>query len=493
MSELATVELSPDPILGAFEEYRGSIFDIDRGVECSADVLRANRDRLSDRARDGGLRCGDRVILSVGNGPAFVTALTAILDAGGSPLLLHADTPPAESKRFACSFGARFILCESHGPAAMQPVCPAAAEFALDGFPALTWADVDDTDETFDHDYPELPPAPLHPTSGTTGRPKVAVRPGQAALAEARNYRQALDVTGDDCLLCVVPMSHAYGFGTCVMLPLVSGARVVSTRRFNPRIVQRALQVQGISIFPAVPAMLDLLMASTSAGALPAPRHLLSAGAPLSERTARRVFENTGIVVSPLYGTTETGGISVAAGDPQPCLGTCVGRSMRAVSVAVRPVADAPELSQGIGRVCVQSPSLMAGYLSHDGIDESSIVDGWFETGDLGFLDSERRIHLVAREKEVINVFGMKVIPGEVEAVIAAFPQVTDVKVYAGTHRSGSQIVKAAVAGPESFDVAALKEHCQRHLAPYKRPEIITRLDALPRSPTGKIIRDRLP
>jgi long-chain acyl-CoA synthetase len=131
--------------------------------------------------------------------------------------------------------------------------------------------------------------------------------------------------------------------------------------------------------------------------------------------------------------------------------------------------------------------------LTREGLDSSSIVDGWFETGDLGFLDDAGRIHLVGRESEVINVFGLKVIPSEVEAVLMNAPGVTDVKVYAGQHRSGSQIVKAAVTGPESLDLAAIRDYCAKQLVGYKRPEVITRLDLLPRTATGKIIRDQLP
>jgi acyl-CoA synthetase (AMP-forming)/AMP-acid ligase II len=77
--------------------------------------------------------------------------------------------------------------------------------------------------------------------------------------------------------------------------------------------------------------------------------------------------------------------------------------------------------------------------------------------------------------------------------VIRDFPGVADVKVYAGQHRSGSQIVKAAIAAPATLDLAALREHCAARLVAYKRPEIIIPLEALPRTPTGKIIRDQLP
>jgi len=300
-------------------------------------------------------------------------------------------------------------------------------------------------------------------------------------------------VTAEDTLLCVVPMSHGYGFGTSFTMPLVSGASVVSSRRFNPHVVTRALREHAITTFPAVPAMLHLLLVAARGPITGLPRRVLSAGAPLSEQTAQAFFDNTGQPVRSLYGTTETGGISVDVHPQGTGVVGCVGPAMQSVSVEVRPLAEPAELQAGIGRVCVKSPSAMAGYLTRDGVDASRLIDGWFETGDLGFLDGAGRIHLVGRESEVINVFGLKVIPSEVEAVIRDVPGVADVKVYAGQHRSGSQIVKAVVAGPESLDVAAIREHCARQLVGYKRPEVITRLEALPRTPTGKIIRDRLP
>jgi acyl-CoA synthetase (AMP-forming)/AMP-acid ligase II len=493
MPGTVAADLWPAAILDAFEDYTGSITDLDRKTMCLASDLRAKRDRLLDWFRERGLYYGDRVIVSVGNGPAFVTTLAATLSAGASPLLLHAETPPAELARFARTFGARAVLSEACGPADLQVLSVDSAQVSLDRFPDLTWAAVDQNHPDFDGNWPELPPVPLHPTSGTTGKPKVAVRPGAAAVAEARNYQETLQTDENDRILCFVPMSHAYGFGTSVMLPLISGASVVSMRRFNPRAVERALREHEITTFPAVPAMLDLFLLGAGDAAASIPRRVLSAGAPLPERTARAFLEKTGRAVTPLYGTTETGGISIAVGGGAPAMATCVGPAMRAVQAEIRPLAHDGGIPSGVGRVRIKSPSMMAGYLTPGGIDDSLIVEGWFETGDLGFFDKGRRIHLVGREKEVINVFGMKVVPSEVEEVIAAFPQVTDVKVYAGVHRTGSQIVKAAIAAPETFDVAALKRHCTQNLAPYKRPEIIIRLEALPRSPTGKIIKDQLP
>lgn len=486
-------DLSPAPILDLFENYAGSFRDLDRGLELNGDSLRAGRDQLVHGLKKLGLNAGDRVLFSMGNGPGFVATLAAVLTVGGSPVILHFETPPAELKRLASTYAARFALSEMWTPDDLAPasVSTVRLEFAPDG--GLTAAAMDPGKLPSGRQFPSIPSVPLHPTSGTTGAPKIAVRHGAVAVAEARNYQQTMEITVDDTSLCVVPMSHSYGYGTSVMLPLLSGARVVSSRRFQPHTVFRALRECTITTFPAVPAMLHLLLVAAREKTERLPKRVLSAGAPLSEQTARAFFDHAGQTVWSLYGTTETGGISI---DVQPqgiSVNGGVGPAMSAVSVNIRALSDPASMKEGIGRVWIKSPSVMAGYLTRDGIDSSRIVDGWFETGDLGYLDESGGIHLVGRESDVINVFGMKVIPSEVEAVIRDVVDVADVIVYAGEHRSGSQIVKAAVAGPESLDEETIRKHCAEHLVGYKRPDVITRLDALPRTLTGKIIRDRLP
>jgi acyl-CoA synthetase (AMP-forming)/AMP-acid ligase II len=493
MSAVPTLNLSPDPLLSLFENYSGTFLDLDHGLVWNGSRLRAGRDQLCQELRRLGVVPGDRMLFAVGNGPSFPAALVAVLTIGASPVLLHFETPPGELKRLAATYGARFALCESWTEAELAPLSTTTSPLELGPSARLTFALLDVEKSTTDRPFASVPAVPLHPTSGTTGKPKIAIRHAEAAVAEARNYQRTMGVTAEDTLLCVVPMSHGYGFGTSVTMPLVSGASVVSSRRFQPHVVMRALREHAITAFPAVPAMLHLLLVAARGPILGLPQRVLSAGAPLAEKTAQAFFDHTGQPVRSLYGTTETGGISVDVNPQGAGTEGCVGPAMQSVSVEVRPLAEPGALQAGIGRVWVKSPSAMAGYLTRDGIDASRLVDGWFETGDLGFLDDAGGIHLVGRESEVINVFGLKVIPSEVEAVIRDVPGVADVKVYAGQHRSGSQIVKAAVAGPASLDVAAIREHCARQLVGYKRPEVITRLDALPRTPTGKIIRDSLP
>jgi len=484
------------PILSALRSYRGEIVDLEQGCTIGGSELAAAADDWARWLANFGLEPGDRVVFSVSNGPAFTAAFCGTLAAGGSPIVLHGDTPPQELLRYAQQYSARHVVSQRHEAAAIRTAATVYADPGVheEHCELSQWFRVHCTELPLDPagpSFPFLPGTPLHPTSGTTGQSKIAVRTAVQAVEEARHYIDTMRITAADRILCVVPMSHAYGFGMGFMVSLLSGARLVTLRQFNPRTIARVLAQEHITIFPAVPAMLDLVVRAAADGAA-MPRLVLAAGAPLAEGTAAAFHQQTGTPVTPLYGTTETGGITVAVGE-QDLPGGCVGRPMEGVEARVALMEGASELASGVGRVMIRSSSMMSGYLTPDGIDDSAIRDGWFETGDLGRLDEQGRIQLVGREKEIINVFGMKVVPSEVEAVIAALPGVREVKVYGCTHRSGSEIVKAAVAMDGAADATRIRNHCEANLAPYKRPQLIHVVEALPRSPMGKILRDQLP
>jgi long-chain acyl-CoA synthetase len=492
-----SAELDPAPILAAAEAYRGSIVDLDRSITVGPQAFARQWTKLGEQMAACGLQPGDRLVLAVANGPLFPAALAAALAQGGTPLLLHGETPWPEMQRAAMRIGAKFILCDRLHEQANE-----AAQFAprLIGhgpWAEALWADLrragvppafGAAGET--PALQSLPGVPLHPTSGTTGQPKVAARGGFSAMEEARHYVETLAIDEQDTVLALPPMSHAYAYGMCAMVPLLTGANIVTMRRFSPEAVCRAMAEHDITIFPAAPMMLDMLL--VAGGPLSGlPRCILSAGSPLSERTAREFQRRSGTVVRPLYGSTETGGISIATGVEASEAG-CVGCPMASVSVELRPPAYGAHWGDGVGEVYVRSSSMMAGYLTPHGLEGVSETGGWHATGDLGRADRSGAIHLKGRQTDVINVCGMKVVPSEVEAVISALAGVAEVKVYAGRRRNATQFVKAAIVAP-GLDPARIRAHCEGHLVYYKRPESIALLPALPKSPAGKVLKDQLP
>ena len=141
----------------------------------------------------------------------------------------------------------------------------------------------------------------------------------------------------------------------------------------------------------------------------------------------------------------------------------------------------------------VRSSSMMAGYLGPDGIDRTAVNDGWFATGDVSQIDEAGNIYLRGRITEVINVAGMKVVPSEVEEVIMSLPQVQEAKVYAGNSPAGMQFVKAAVVADGAVESTDIRAHCAAQLIYYKRPSMVLMVDALPKSPSGKVVFAELP
>ena len=486
------MDLAAAPILEAIEQFRGTIVDLDcsenAGRTVEPDQFAVLRKSVARALQQSGVESGDRVVMAVRNGPLFPAMLWALLHGGGTPLLAHSELPPLELRRTAERIGARHIITDRLFVEDFAETDLSVAELNLDRVRCTT-VSVPEDRWLATSNYPDLPGVPLHPTSGTTGIPKLAVRPGACAVEEARHYTQTLAIEASDSILCVVPMSHAYGYGMCNMVSMLTSANLITTHRFNPKQVLRAMRELAPSIFPAVPAMLDLLCLGVRDLPETPPRHLLSAGAPLPEKTSIRFEERFGISPKPLYGTTETGGISVDIDPDGPKVTGCVGKPMKGVSFQLAPTEGGHE---GLGKVQIKSSSMMAGYLSTSGIDTSPLRDGWLETGDLAELH-DATILLKGRQTEVIDVFGLKVIPLEVEDVLNLIPEVVEVKVYAGKHRKGSQIVKAAVVCKQNIDESKIREHCQQHLAPFKQPERIHLLDELPRSPMGKILVAQLP
>lgn len=487
------MDISPLAILDAAERFEGRFIDLDAARVVSADTLHRTRAELAGRLAAMGMSAGMRAVVAASNGPQFVATLLAILAAGGSPLLVHPRTPAAELRRTALRFGAQLIVGDECPAGDYEAQALVPARVCVGDWLRLTAARVDPTTAGFRGDHADLPGVPLHPTSGTTGEPKVAVRPGRAATEEARHYIETIGISAADTIMAVAPMCHAYAYGMCVMVPLVSGASVVSMRGFQAARVFQGLAEANVTILPGVPAIFDVLLFGAGERLRGAVRTVLSAGSPLGGRTAERFQARAGVAIRPLYGTTETGGISVAPAGDVSMTGTCVGPAMRGVAAEVRPHPEHSPGNPGVGRLFIRSSSMMAGYLGRTGIDEAPLVDGWFETGDLARIDEQGNIHLVGREADVINVEGLKVVPSEVEEVISAVPGVIEVKVYAGSRRSGGQFVKAAVVVEPRSEIEAIRAACERGLVYYKRPERIIPLDALPRSATGKIRKDQLP
>ena len=200
----------------------------------------------------------------------------------------------------------------------------------------LVWGDFGQRAPAVGNAMLRLAGVPLHPTSGTTGQYKVAVRPAHCALAEAAHYVATIGVERSDAILALAPMSHAYAHGWCVVTPMVTGANLVTMRRCTAKAVFQACQEHRITILPGVASMLDTLMFGAGNRLYDPARRVITGGAPSTERTATTFERVAGSRVRPLYGATETGGIAVARAGDRLATGGYVGAPFEGVNVQIR-------------------------------------------------------------------------------------------------------------------------------------------------------------
>lgn len=330
-------------------------------------------------------------------------------------------------------------------------------------------------------------------STGSTGKPKRVARTHYNLAALAQNHSYTAGFTYTDRVLFVVPLSHTYAFGNFIS-SIRGGAASIMLEQFNRNRVLDVLEKEAVTIFPTVPVMLDALAGTFTSEEkdLSHLRLVISAGAPLREETFKKFHERFSIYPRQLYGSTETGVISINLAEDIEKRSASVGRPVKHVIVKV--FSDGgEELETGAeGELAVRSPSMTRGY---DGLpDETAKVfrNGYYFTGDLGRIDAEGYIYITGRRKFFINAGGYKVDPAEVENVLLGMPGITEAAVLGVEDKSGKEHVKAVLVSERPVTAGEVVEHCRGKLADYKIPLSIEFRKELPRSPAGKVLKERL-
>lgn len=224
-------------------------------------------------------------------------------------------------------------------------------------------------------------------------------------------------------------------------------------------------------------------------------RYIMWGATPITPSVAERVSARTGARWLPAYGTSEVPVIAAnPVGDPDRWRLDSAGLPVGGVSLRVVDLDTGEVLpSGGVGEVQVKSASAMAGYLP-DEATAAAFEDGWYRTGDVGWLEPEGWVHLTDRCKEMIKVSGFQVAPAEIEAVLHGHPAVVDCAVFGVPDQRAGEVPVAAVQLAPGSDVTAddLEGLVADTLATYKRIRSVVVVDAIPRTPSGKVLRRTL-
>jgi fatty-acyl-CoA synthase len=336
-------------------------------------------------------------------------------------------------------------------------------------------------------------------TSGTTGVPKGAVHTQAALLANARASAWAHAFVPGDKVLSTLPMFHVGGLCIQTLPALLAGVEVVLHPRFDPTAWLDEMATSRPTLSLLVPATMRAVFehprwADTSLACL---RGIMT-GSSTVPVAYLETWHVRGVPVGQVYGTTETGPVSIvlrlpdavarvgASGWPQP-------------EAQVKLIgADGQEVGPGeTGEVCIRAANLMRGYWSPQGITGIGLQDGWFHSGDLAQHAEDGCITIVGRSKDMIISGGENIYPAEIENQLVTLPGLAECAVVGlPDARWGEVPVAVLVRSPDAaggaLDEQAVLAHLQSRIARFKLPRRVVFMDALPKSALGKVLKPRL-
>jgi acyl-CoA synthetase (AMP-forming)/AMP-acid ligase II len=292
-----------------------------------------------------------------------------------------------------------------------------------------------------------------------------------------------------DTVVAVAPFAHVMGFVPNLAVPLAAGATVVTMPRFELGAYLELAARHRATIFIGAPPLVVAL--ARHAPDLPHVELIVSGGAPLSADLQRAVAERfPHAAVGQGWGMTET---TCGATLPDRKTGTVpgsVGRAMPNTELRVVERSGDEAAGRGSGELWVRGPQVMGGYLESPEATAATIdADGWLRTGDLGRIDEHGNVFVLDRLKELIKVSGHQVAPAELEALLTTHPAVADAAVYGVPDERRGEVPVALVVAPGELGEDELIAWAAERTAPYKRLAAVRFGDAIPRTPSGKVLR----
>ncbi|MFC0118877.1 class I adenylate-forming enzyme family protein [Pseudoalteromonas xiamenensis] len=330
-------------------------------------------------------------------------------------------------------------------------------------------------------------------TSGSTGQPKPITLSQQckinrAFLATIQYYQ----LNKTDKVLVATPLYHSLA-QRGVLMPLMLGATTVILPKFNLQQWVKAIWLHRVSFLFAVSAQLEsLLNNDVDIEQLASIRCLVSSSAVLNADSKKRLLAKLSCQFHECYGASEVGVVTDFSITTEPDKNGSVGKPLPFVDVKIVDEHRKPVASLGVGEITCKTSTAFSGYLKLPEATNAAYDDeGYFYTGDLGYLDSDGYLYYVGRKKEVISSGGINVYPQDIEAVIKKHPKVIECVAFACPEPQLGEIVKVVYEQVDDSDITReLRQICLNELTDYQQPRILEKIKELDRNQMGKVLRN---
>lgn len=450
--------------------------------------------------QERGLGSGDRVLAHHGNTLEFFADLLAVWHLGGCVIPIDGRLTPFEVDTLASATKPKLSLWagapEPSIASVLEPLDTKLIDTASDFQSGKLKDPVGRT--RLDQD------ALILFTSGTTGDPKGVVHTHRSLFARWITLKESLGLAAFRHSLCLLPTHFGHGLICNCLFPWLAGQDLFILPPFRPELILSLgaiLDEHKITFMSSVPSVWRLALKTARPPEVGSLQRVFCGSAPLSASlwtdiqrwtSAPEVFNS--------YGITETGswlaGTSIGPFTPEDGL---VGRPWGSV-VRILPTKETPLAAQSFetasryeaGYVWVNTPALMRGYLDRDDLTQQVVSQGWFFTGDIGLIDDREYLYLKGREREEVNKGGMKIYPGDIDAVVDRFPAILDTCAFAFDDSLLGQDIGIALvlASSDTNTIRNLYDWVRLHLASHQVPVRWYLLNEIPRTSRGKVNRE---
>jgi long-chain acyl-CoA synthetase len=390
--------------------------------------------------------------------------------------------------------GARLVVT---GEQSADPVTEAAGTVGIEAVtvgPAMPDALLADDPLEAPVDRADDDTAVILYTSGTTGQPKGAELTHASLNSNARTTQETLlEGTPDDVIMGCLPLFHVFGLTCSLNAGVLAGSTLTLLPRFDGAKALSIIERDGVTVFEGVPTMFSAMLhqPDPTAHDVSSLRLCVSGGSAMPVEVMRSFEETFGCIVLEGYGLSETSPVASFNHPHAERKPGSIGTPIRGVEMRLVDDHGSDVPAAEVGEIAIRGENVMKGYWNRAEDTAKAIPDGWFRTGDLARQDEDGYYFIVDRKKEMIIRGGYNVYPREIEEALYEHPAVAEVACIGIKHPDLGEEVGAAVAlkPGASADVDELRAFAKERVAAYKYPRHLWLVDALPKGPTGKILR----